>query len=133
VVRDGLCGTFTGDPRFEVVGEAGDGAEAVAMAEALRPDVVLMDLRMPRVDGATAIARMAERGVDAKVLVLATYATDRDVLPAIKAGATGYLLRTPPSRSCSGLSGPRPGVSRCCRRRSRPGCSARSAPLWPSR
>jgi DNA-binding NarL/FixJ family response regulator len=93
VVRDGLCGMFTGDPRFEVVGEAGDGAEAVAMAEALRPDVVLMDLRMPRVDGATAITRMAERGIEAKVLVLTTYETDRDVLPAIKAGATGYLLK----------------------------------------
>jgi DNA-binding NarL/FixJ family response regulator len=72
---------------------AGDGAEAVTLAEALRPDVVLMDLRMPRVDGATAITRMAERGVTAKVLVLTTYETDRDVLPAIKAGATGYLLK----------------------------------------
>jgi len=93
VVRDGLHGMFTGDPRFEVVGVAGDGAEAVTLAEALQPDVVLMDLRMPRVDGATAITRMAERGVTAKVLVLTTYETDRDVLPAIKAGATGYLLK----------------------------------------
>jgi DNA-binding NarL/FixJ family response regulator len=128
VVRDGLCGMFTGDPRFEVVGEAGDGAEAVAMAEALRPDVVLMDLRMPRVDGATAIARMAERGVDAKVLVLTTYETDRDVLPAIKAGATGYLLKDATQQELFRAVGLRPGVSRCCRRRSRPGCSARSAP-----
>ena len=129
VVRDGLHGMFTGDPRFEVVGVAGDGAEAVTLAEALRPDVVLMDLRMPRVDGATAITRMAERGLTAKVLVLTTYETDRDVLPAIKAGATGYpCSRTPPSRSCSGPWGRPPGASRCCRRRWRPGCSARSAP-----
>ncbi len=69
------------------------GAEAVTLAEALQPDVVLMDLRMPRVDGATAITRMAERGVTVKVLVLTTYETDRDVLPAIKAGATGHLLK----------------------------------------
>jgi DNA-binding NarL/FixJ family response regulator len=93
VVRDGLHGMFTGDPRFEVVGEAADGAEAVALAETLRPDVVLMDLRMPGVDGATAIRDMAERGVPARVLVLTTYETDRDVLPAIEAGATGYLLK----------------------------------------
>ena len=93
VVRDGLHGMFTGDPRFEVVGEAGDGAEAVTLAEALAPDVVLMDLRMPRVDGATAITRMAERGVTAKVLVLTTYDADADILRAVEAGATGYLLK----------------------------------------
>jgi DNA-binding NarL/FixJ family response regulator len=125
VVRDGLSGMFAGDPRFEVVGEAADGGEAVAMAEALAPDVVLMDLRMPRVDGATAIARMAERGVTAKVLVLTTYETDRDVLPAIKAGATGYLLKDATQEELFRAVGRRPGASRCCRRRSRPGgCSS---------
>jgi DNA-binding NarL/FixJ family response regulator len=93
VVRDGLRGMFAGDPGFEVVAEAGDGAEAVTLAERLSPDVVLMDLRMPRLDGVAAIRAMAERGLAARVLVLTTYDTDSDVLPAVKAGATGYLLK----------------------------------------
>jgi DNA-binding NarL/FixJ family response regulator len=93
VVRDGLRGMFAGDARFEVVGEAGTGAEAVTVAEALRPDVILMDLRMPDVDGVTAIARLRSLRVPSRVLVLTTYDTDSDVLPAIEAGATGYLLK----------------------------------------
>ena len=96
VVRDGLRGMFTGDPRFEVLAEAADGAEAIAAAERLTPDVVLMDLRMPGVDGVTAIAELARRGVPSRVLVLTTYDTDSDVLPAIEAGATGYLLKDAP-------------------------------------
>jgi DNA-binding NarL/FixJ family response regulator len=96
VVRDGLRGILEASPGFEVVGEAGNGAEAVTRARALRPDVVLMDLRMPDVDGVTAIKRLAEVGVDARVLVLTTYDTDGDVLPAIEAGATGYLLKDSP-------------------------------------
>ena len=96
VVRDGLRGILEGSPEFEVVGEADNGAEAVTRAQALRPDVVLMDLRMPDVDGVTAIKRLAELGVDARVLVLTTYDTDSDVVPAIEAGATGYLLKDSP-------------------------------------
>jgi DNA-binding NarL/FixJ family response regulator len=96
VVRDGLRGMFTADPRFEVLGETGDGAEAIAAAEKLAPDVILMDLRMPRTDGVTAIRELARRGVAARVLVLTTYDTDSDVLPAIEAGATGYLLKDAP-------------------------------------
>jgi DNA-binding NarL/FixJ family response regulator len=96
VVRDGLRGMFTADPRFEVLGEAGDGAEAIAAGEKLRPDVILMDLRMPRTDGVTAIRELAKRGVPARILVLTTYDTDSDVLPAIEAGATGYLLKDSP-------------------------------------
>ncbi|MGH8774339.1 MAG: response regulator [Jiangellaceae bacterium] len=96
VVRDGLRGMFAGDARFDVVGEASNGHEAVTRAEALRPDVVLMDLRMPDVDGVNAITRLAARGVPARVLVLTTYETDSDVLPAIEAGATGYLLKDTP-------------------------------------
>ena len=96
VVRDGLRGMFSGHPGFEVVGEAADGAEAVARAAALQPDVVLMDLRMPGTDGVTAIGELARLGVRTRVLVLTTYETDRDVLPAIEAGATGYLLKDTP-------------------------------------
>jgi len=96
VVRDGLSGMFAADPGFEVLGEAADGAEAVRLAQALRPDVILMDLRMPGTDGVTAITELARRGVAARVLVLTTYDTDSDVLPAIEAGATGYLLKDAP-------------------------------------
>jgi DNA-binding NarL/FixJ family response regulator len=96
VVRDGLRGIFAPDDRFEVVGEAANGAEAITLAEAHKPDVVLMDLRMPEVDGVTAIGELARRGVPSKILVLTTYDTDSDVLPAIEAGATGYLLKDAP-------------------------------------
>ncbi|WP_147918471.1 response regulator transcription factor [Ruania zhangjianzhongii] len=96
VVRDGLHGMFSADRRFEVLGEAADGSAAVAAAESLCPDVVLMDLRMPRTDGVTAIRELAKRGNPARVLVLTTYDTDSDVLPAIEAGATGYLLKDTP-------------------------------------
>jgi DNA-binding NarL/FixJ family response regulator len=96
VVRDGLRGVFTGDPDFEVVGEAGDGAEAVAMVDRNPADVVLMDLRMPRMGGVEAIARLREAAPATRVLVLTTFDTDRDVLPAIEAGATGYLLKDAP-------------------------------------
>jgi DNA-binding NarL/FixJ family response regulator len=96
VVRDGLSGMFARDPGFAVLGEAGDGAEAVRLAETLTPDVILMDLRMPGMDGVTAINELARRGVTARVLVLTTYDTDSYVLPAIEAGATGYLLKDAP-------------------------------------
>ena len=96
VVRDGLSSMFARDPEFEVLGEAADGAEAVRLTQALRPNVVLMDLRMPGMDGVTAITELARRGVAVRVLVLTTYDTDSHVLPAIEAGATGYLLKDAP-------------------------------------
>jgi len=96
VVRNGLIGMFDGEVGFEVVGEAGDGAEAVRRAGALAPDVILMDLRMPEMDGVTAISALAAAGSSARVLVLTTYDTDSDVLSAIEAGATGYLLKDAP-------------------------------------
>jgi DNA-binding NarL/FixJ family response regulator len=96
VVRDGLRGMFAGDPGFDVVGEASDGADGIALAEALRPDVILMDLRMPDVDGVNAIGELSERANPARVLVLTTYQTDSDVVSAMRAGATGYLLKDAP-------------------------------------
>ncbi|ADP83236.1 response regulator [Pseudofrankia inefficax] len=93
VVRDGLIGMFAREPDVEVVGEAAEGAQAVQLAARLRPDVILMDLRMPGMDGVTAIRELARGGAGARVLVLTTYDTDSHVLPAIEAGATGYLLK----------------------------------------
>jgi DNA-binding NarL/FixJ family response regulator len=93
VVRDGLSGIFGGAEDFEVVGLASDGEEAVELARRLKPDVVLMDLRMPRMDGVTAIRRLAPAQ---RILVLTTFDADTDVLPAIEAGATGYLLKDAP-------------------------------------
>lgn len=96
VVRDGLRGMFAGVPDFEVVGEAADGSQGVEVATAQGADVVLMDLRMPGTDGVTAIRQLATRGPTVRVLVLTTYDTDRDVVAAIEAGATGYLLKDSP-------------------------------------
>ncbi|MEV0093237.1 response regulator transcription factor [Streptomyces sp. NPDC050738] len=96
VVRDGLRGMFLDAPGFEVLGEAPNGVEGVELAVSLDPDVVLMDLRMPGGGGVDAIAELTRRGVRSKVLVLTTYDTDSDTLPAIEAGATGYLLKDAP-------------------------------------
>ncbi|WP_405943836.1 response regulator [Streptomyces sp. NBC_00932] len=96
VVRDGLRGMFADAPGFQVLGEAADGVAAVELAGRLDPDVVLMDLRMPGGNGVDAIAELTRRSSRAKVLVLTTYVTDSDTLPAIEAGATGYLLKDAP-------------------------------------
>jgi DNA-binding NarL/FixJ family response regulator len=96
VVRDGLRGMLAGDPDLEVVGEASDGAKALDVVERLHPDVILMDLRMPGLGGAPAIRALGERGSPARVLVLTTYDSDSDVVPALEAGATGYLLKDTP-------------------------------------
>lgn len=96
VVRDGIKGLFTGDPQFEVVGEASNGREAIARTEVFSPDVVLMDLRMPVLDGVGATREIVDRGLGARVLILTTYDTESDVLPAIEAGAIGYLLKDTP-------------------------------------
>jgi DNA-binding NarL/FixJ family response regulator len=96
VVRSGLVGMLGVEPGVEVVGEAADGAAAVAAAHDLRPDLVLMDLRMPVLDGAAATARITAELPGVRVLVLTTYETDADILRAVEAGATGYLLKDTP-------------------------------------
>ena len=96
VVRDGLRGMLSSQPDFEIVGEASTGAEAIALAKQLQPHVVLMDLRMPIGDGATAIAQIKARYPEINILVLTTYDSDADILRAIEAGATGYLLKDAP-------------------------------------
>jgi DNA-binding NarL/FixJ family response regulator len=98
VVRSGLAALLEIEPDLEIVGEAGDGEEAVSLAMVLRPDVVLMDLRMPRLDGASATARIVAEVPGTRVLVLTTYDTDADIVRAVEAGATGYLLKDTPRR-----------------------------------
>jgi DNA-binding NarL/FixJ family response regulator len=96
IVRAGFEGMLAGKSDLEVVGEAENGEEAVRLAERLRPDVVLMDLRMPVVDGVEATRRIKAGSPQTNVLVLTTYDSDADILRAIEAGATGYLLKDTP-------------------------------------
>lgn len=93
VVRKGLCALLRTETDIEVVGEAASGAEAVTEAERLRPDVVLMDLVMPGMDGVEATIQILARHPSAHVLVLTSFGTDARLFPAVKAGALGYLLK----------------------------------------
>jgi DNA-binding NarL/FixJ family response regulator len=93
VVRDGLRAMLDTQPDIDVVGEASTGAEALSMAHSLRPDLVLMDLQMPELDGASATRQIRAEHEDVHVLVLTTYDTDADISRAVEAGATGYLLK----------------------------------------
>jgi DNA-binding NarL/FixJ family response regulator len=93
VVREGLRGMIDAEHDLTVVGEAGSGAEAIALAESLRPDVILMDLRMPDVDGVTATERILATLPRTRIVVVTTYESDTDILRAVEAGATGYLLK----------------------------------------
>lgn len=96
IVRDGLRGILASEDGFEVAGEAADGREAVAIAAESGADVVLMDLRMPGMGGVKAIAALRETAPDLRIVVLTTFDSDTDVLPAIEAGAIGYLLKDAP-------------------------------------
>jgi DNA-binding NarL/FixJ family response regulator len=93
VVREGLAMLLGLLPDVEVVGTAADGEEVLTLAAQLKPDVILMDLRMPRMDGVEATRRLRERDPAIKVVVLTTYADDRSVIDALRAGALGYLTK----------------------------------------
>ena len=99
VVRAGMVAMLSEEEGLEVVGQAANGAEALAFARELDPDVVLMDLRMPVMDGAEATARLRASGTRAEVLILTTYDTDADIVRAVEAGARGYLLKDSPPRA----------------------------------
>ncbi|ABG03138.1 two component transcriptional regulator, LuxR family [Rubrobacter xylanophilus DSM 9941] len=96
VVRAGLRGMLAGEQDLEVAGEAANGREAVELARSLRPDLVLMDLRMPEMDGVAATERILAELSQTRVLVLTTYDSDADILRAVEAGASGYLLKDAP-------------------------------------
>jgi two-component system, NarL family, response regulator LiaR len=97
VVRRGLCAILESEPDIELVGEAADGAEAVEKAQRLSPDVVLMDLVMPGVDGITAIRQIRDSCPNTRILVLTSFGEDDKVFASIKAGAIGYLLKNTPA------------------------------------
>lgn len=96
VVRSGLRAMLDQQPDFEVVAEAADGVEAIFAVKSHGPDVVIMDLRMPKLDGVGAIAGIKEDLPDARILVLTTYDSDADILAAVEKGATGFLLKDAP-------------------------------------
>jgi NarL family two-component system response regulator LiaR len=93
VVRDGLCALISARPGLEVVGQASNGKEAYDMARILKPDVILMDLMMPVMDGIAAITAIRKDNPEARILVLTSFAEDQQVLRAMQAGAMGYLMK----------------------------------------
>lgn len=99
VVREGLRALIAAKPDMELVGEAEDGIEAVLLARSLKPDIILLDLLMPRMDGVEAIAKIKQENPGARILVLTSFAADDKVFPAIKAGALGYLLKDSSSQA----------------------------------
>jgi NarL family two-component system response regulator LiaR len=104
VVRKGIQALLATEPDLEVVGEGEDGSQAVSLYDQLEPDLLLLDLLMPKMGGIEAIRRIKEKYPDARILILTSFAADEDVFPAIKAGALGYLLKdTDPGQLVSAI------------------------------
>jgi NarL family two-component system response regulator LiaR len=93
IVRKGLCALLATEPDIEVVGEAKDGQEAISVAQRVQPEVILMDLVMPGLDGLEATRHISAHQPEARILVLTSFAGDDKIFPAIRAGALGYLLK----------------------------------------
>jgi len=129
LVRSGFTVLLQSDPELEVVGEAADGAAAVELAVHERPDVVLMDIRMPEVDGIEATRRITadERTAACRVLILTTFDLDEYVFEALRAGASGFLLKDSLPDELLPRCGWWPPARPCWRRRSR-AASSRSSP-----
>ena len=98
VVRDGLVAILSTQPDFEVVGEAGNGPEAIERATTLQPDVMLLDLEMPELDGVEVLRRLAQSNPEVRVIVFTAFDTDERILGAVQAGAQGYLLKGAPRK-----------------------------------
>ena len=130
LVRGGFRMILEATDDLAVVGEAGDGGEAATLAERLRPDVVLMDVRMPGVDGIEGTRRIAASGARAaRIIVLTTYDVDEYVFAALRAGASGFLLKDVRPPSSSRRSASWRAATRCSHRPSRVACST----AWPAR
>jgi DNA-binding NarL/FixJ family response regulator len=93
LVRDGIAALLSAEPDLEVVGTAADGVEAIGLVQSLHPVVVLMDIQMPDIDGIEATRRLCASGTDAKILILTTFGADDNVIAALRAGASGFLLK----------------------------------------
>ena len=99
LVREGIAAILEAEADIEVVGSAADGAEALGLVHAVQPDIALMDIRMPEVDGVEATHRIVQSGSATRVLILTTFATDANVVAALRAGASGFLLKDAPKAS----------------------------------
>lgn len=97
LIRQGLASLLSLEDDFEIIGQAGHGQEAVSLADTLRPDMILMDIRMPVMDGVAATKSVKEKHPDIKVLVLTTFDEDEYIVKAMQAGASGYLLKDAPT------------------------------------